>query len=117
MYRVVTVACGPNERASPLRAWFHRVAHGSTEERSNGDSIGSGKGVPLPENEDRSLESLPAGLVDLDEKMCGGEGGGRTHTYSEVRQILSLVRLPIPPLRLSDENILALSPSGEVGFE
>ena len=31
--------------------------------------------------------------------MDGGEGGGRTHTFSEERQILSLVRLPVPPLR------------------
>jgi hypothetical protein len=33
--------------------------------------------------------------------FVGGEGGGRTHTKSELRQILSLVRLPVPPLRLS----------------
>ena len=32
--------------------------------------------------------------------LSGGEGGGRTHTLSEQRQILSLVRLPVPPLRL-----------------
>src|SRR5215467_1244109 len=32
-------------------------------------------------------------------RSFGGEGGGRTHTHSEVRQILSLVRLPVPPLR------------------
>jgi hypothetical protein len=31
--------------------------------------------------------------------FVGGEGGGRTHTLSEQRQILSLVRLPVPPLR------------------
>jgi hypothetical protein len=30
----------------------------------------------------------------------GGRGGGRTHTKSELRQILSLVRLPVPPLGL-----------------
>ncbi len=29
----------------------------------------------------------------------GAGGGGRTRTYSEVRQILSLVRLPVPPLQ------------------
>ena len=33
-------------------------------------------------------------------ESIGGEGGGRTHTLSEQRQILSLVRLPVPPLRL-----------------
>ena len=32
-------------------------------------------------------------------RVSGGEGGGRTHTLSEQRQILSLVRLPVPPLR------------------
>ena len=31
-------------------------------------------------------------------RMFGGRGGGRTHTKSELRQILSLVRLPVPPL-------------------
>src|SRR5208337_539429 len=31
-------------------------------------------------------------------RRCGGRGGGRTHTFSEERQILSLVRLPVPPL-------------------
>src|SRR5271167_3675818 len=30
--------------------------------------------------------------------ILGGRGGGRTHTKSELRQILSLVRLPVPPL-------------------
>ena len=29
----------------------------------------------------------------------GAGGGGRTHTKSELRQILSLVRLPVPPLQ------------------
>ena len=32
-------------------------------------------------------------------RVCGGESRGRTDTHSEVRQILSLVRLPIPPFR------------------
>lgn len=32
-------------------------------------------------------------------RTSGGESRGRTDTHSEVRQILSLVRLPIPPFR------------------
>ena len=35
----------------------------------------------------------------LNPDFCGGRGGGRTHTKSELRQILSLVRLPVPPFR------------------
>ena len=30
-------------------------------------------------------------------ELCGGRSRGRTDTFSEERQILSLVRLPIPP--------------------
>jgi hypothetical protein len=47
------------------------------------------------------MEPWPPSLVGsllgtLD--FVGGRGGGRTHTKSELRQILSLVRLPVPPL-------------------
>lgn len=44
-----------------------------------------------------SAESFQIGREERN--SVGGEGGGRTHTHSEVRQILSLVRLPVPPLR------------------
>ena len=45
----------------------------------------------------RSKFEWPFGLQVVE--SYGGEGGGRTHTLSEQRQILSLVRLPVPPLR------------------
>jgi hypothetical protein len=50
---------------------------------------------------DGKVEEESIGDYNAFEKQdyIGGEGGGRTHTLSEQRQILSLVRLPVPPLR------------------
>src|SRR5215471_19659716 len=47
-------------------------------------------------------------------KSTGGEGGGRTHTHSEVRQILSLVRLPVPPLRHESGFSSVANPCGNL---
>ena len=43
----------------------------------------------------RDIEKLSSDLS----RLSGGGSGGRTHTFSEERQILSLVRLPVSPFR------------------
>src|ERR1700690_4342899 len=50
---------------------------------------------------EKSSPLKTAGFLRGTIEFIGGRGGGRTHTKSELRQILSLVRLPVPPLRLS----------------
>ena len=37
--------------------------------------------------------------IKICEAESGPGGGSRTHTGSDPRQILSLLRLPVPPLR------------------
>ena len=52
------------------------------------------------------LTSTEALLTDSNQTGKLGPGGGsRTHTGSDPRQILSLLRLPVPPLRDGRQTI------------
>jgi hypothetical protein len=65
------------------------------------DSHQEGVGITLIDTDSQKKQEQPVRLGDLYHFRClliGGRGGGRTHTKSELRQILSLVRLPVPPL-------------------
>lgn len=54
----------------------------------------------LPSAATRTANSCLEVEALKERRECGAGSGGRTHTRSEPRQILSLVRLPVPPSRL-----------------
>ena len=69
------------------------------------------KGLRNVDTKVATLKNKEAAFVEgkLERKyfiLCGGRSRGRTDTSSERRQILSLVRLPIPPFGHGERALL-----------
>src|SRR5208282_1169186 len=64
------------------------------------------------EVDDSRAENAKREKVYSKRERSGPGGGSRTHTGSDPRQILSLLRLPVPPLR---ENCIENSMRGQAG--
>ena len=74
----------------------------SPASRSRSKRIGS---VALEEESLPEEEASRGGKFKASKAEDGPGGGSRTHTGSDPRQILSLLRLPVPPLREMREAI------------